>query len=400
MRMRRRGNLRFASLFCGCGGFDLGFLQAGYQCAGAFDIDPVAVEVYRKNLGSSATVIDLREAVPDLDNSQPVDVLLAGPPCQGFSTAGKRNVDDPRNHLLLRAGEIATHLLPAVFVVENVTGVTSGGHEGYWKSLKQLLASAGYRTADVQCSAALHGIPQIRKRMILFAWRTGKEISIGLPAVRPRVLRDALAHLNGVKDHTIRTLPENGELMRIAKHIKPGQKLCNVRGGPRAVHTWDIPEVFGHITAPEQKVLDTLLHLRRRMRLRDTGDADPILASTISKSLGHRCEKLLASLILKGYIRRIGTRYDLTRTFNGKFRRLSWDRPSPTVDTRFTDPRYFLHPDEHRGFTVREAARIQGFPDSFTLGGTERDAIRLVGNAVPPPLAMLLAQFVRQALFD
>ena len=86
--------------------------------------------------------------------------------------------------------------------------------------------------------------------------------------------------------------------------------------------------------------------------------------------------------------------YDLTHTFNGKYRRLRWDAPAYTVDTRFGDPIYFLHPDQQRGFSVREAARIQGFPDDFVFSGSRRTQEELLGNAVPPPLAKLLAEFL------
>lgn len=104
------------------------------------------------------------------------------------------------------------------------------------------------------------------------------------------------------------------------------------------------------------------------------------------------------SLIHKGYIRRTGDECDLVGTFNGKYRRLSWSEPSYTVDTRFGAPRYFLHPDEQRGFTVREAARIQGFRDDYIFHGNEAAQYRVIGNAVPPPLAVQAAEFTRQLL--
>ncbi len=97
-------------------------------------------------------------------------------------------------------------------------------------------------------------------------------------------------------------------------------------------------------------------------------------------------------------MREIGDTHDLTGAFNGKYRRLSWDKPSNTVDTRFGSPTYFLHPEEQRGFTVREAARIQGFPDSFIFSGTEKEQYQMVGNAVPPPMAKKIALQIRKLL--
>ena len=105
-----------------------------------------------------------------------------------------------------------------------------------------------------------------------------------------------------------------------------------------------------------------------------------------------------ALLLRKGYIRRTGDAYDLAGTFNGKFRRLSWNEPSCTVDTRFGAPRYFLHPDKERGFTVREAARIQGFDDQYVFIGEKNAQYRLIGNAVPPPLGNLAADYSKALL--
>jgi DNA (cytosine-5)-methyltransferase 1 len=394
------GVLKFVSLFCGCGGFDLGFVQAGFKCCGAFDIDPVAVEVHRKNLASPAQLCDLSNGELSVNSFKNIDVLVAGPPCQGFSTVGKRTLDDPRNHLLVRAGEIALIMKPLVFVVENVTGVISGKHKQYWDSLEQMMRMGGYKTKDLCCNAEKIGLAQTRKRRVLIAWRVNKDMNIELPETgEGMTLRRALEGLNeGMPDHDTRELPPDSRHAMIARKIKPGQKLCNVRGGSAAVHTWDIPEVFGKTTKDERAVLEALLKLRRRIRVREFGDADPVSARALVSELGGPVKDLLQSLEIKGYVRHVGEKYDLTNTFNGTFRRLQWDKPSPTVHTQFGNPRYFLHPEENRGLTVREAARIQGFPDSFVFLGNEQDQYRLVGNAVPPPMAYYLAAIVRDII--
>ncbi len=381
---------------------DAGFKQEGFECVRALDIDPLAISVHKHNLRSPASVCDLNNINGELSRlPAKLDVLIATPPCQGFSTAGKRDVDDPRNHLLIRAAEIAKELKPCVFIMENVTGVIAGRHRVYWDSVRDALRNANYQTVDMRCDTSAHGVAQRRRRQIMLAWNDGRHVSPSVASNRPRmVLRDSLAGVRGADGHHPKYLLKGSDAFRIARRIQPGQKLCNVRGGDSAVHTWQIPEVFGRTTRLEQRVLATLLHLRRRLRQRDFGDADPVLASDLTNEVGRPCGAILEVLVGKGYVRKIGRRYDLTHTFNGKYRRLCWDRPSPTVDTRFGDPRYFLHPDEPRGFSVREAARIQGFSDTFVFFGSEREQFRMIGNAVPPPFGASLARFVRASLLD
>lgn len=156
--------------------------------------------------------------------------------------------------------------------------------------------------------------------------------------------------------------------------------------------------MFGKTTQRERKLLVAMRRLRRQVRSRDYGDADPLTITVIKRECGGDAATVLRTLIDKGYIRRVGKRYDLVHTFNGKFRRLSLTHPSPTVDTRFGTPRYFLHPEEERGFSVREAARIQGFPDDFVFTGSLPIQFRLVGNAVPPPVSKAVATAIRKAL--
>ncbi|NOS99818.1 MAG: DNA cytosine methyltransferase [Phycisphaerales bacterium] len=391
--------LTFASLYCGCGGFDLGFTEAGYRCTGAFDIDPLAIKVHRDNLKSPTTLCDLTSTNPSLGGLR-ADVLLAGSPCQGFSTVGKRDPHDPRNSLLVLGGRIAVATRPRVFIAENVSGVVAGEQRRFWDALANTLRTAGFRTTDFLCDAQRMGVPQRRRRMVMVAWRRNRDFRFDIPPVTGGGLKSALEFLDGVSNHEPSTLLPNSRSAMIANHIGQGQKLSNVRSGPRSIHTWNIPEVYGRTSRRERHVLETLIRLRRQNRLRSVGDADPVTARAMSLSLGHNVRDTLKSLVRKRYVRYRNGAFDLTHTFNGKYRRLASDAPSPTVDTRFGDPRYFLHPTQHRGLTVREAARIQGFPDSFVFDGPARTQYRLVGNAVPPPMARQIASCIRDAILE
>ena len=112
----RANTLKFASLFSGCGGFDLGFIEKGFKPLGAYDCDPEAVENFKANIDGDIYNIDLTNGIPNERVISGIDALIAGPPCQGFSTAGKRRIDDERNHLLTLTGHLAKRINPKVLV--------------------------------------------------------------------------------------------------------------------------------------------------------------------------------------------------------------------------------------------------------------------------------------------
>jgi DNA (cytosine-5)-methyltransferase 1 len=376
----------------------LGFHERGFRSLGVFDHDPVAIANYHLNVEAPAHVLDLTRGIPNDRALQGVDVVVSGPPCQGFSTMGARRVDDPRNQLLTLSGILSLRMKPKVIAVENVTGAMAGAHALYWKSLLQLLRDNNYRVLDLSCKATDFGVAQIRRRILLIAWRSKKELTIPARPPGNSVLRDALKRITGLPNHNPAPLSRGSTLWRIAKHIKPGQRLSNVRRGSTSVHTWDVPEVFGQVTELERTVLEKVQALRRQDRRRTFGDADPVSVGRLKKALGFCPLKVIEALVFKDYLRRIGKYIDLSRTFNGRCKRLRWNAPSCAVDTKFGDPRFFLHPSEERGFTCREAARIQGFPDNFVFRGSESAQYRLIGNAVPPPIGSFVADIALHLL--
>ncbi len=390
--------MNFVSLYSGSGGFDLGFKAQGFHSLGAYDSDRDACENFEVNIGSQVHQVNLNNGIPNEHALHGVDALIAGPPCQGFSTAGKRVLNDERNHLITQTGRLALRILPKVLVVENVPGVLAGTHSRYWEEMDAMMRSAGYCTHTTQCQTSDLGMAQSRKRVLFFAWRTKRLIDFTIPALQANNLRSALNGVIGQANHKPKRLKPNTREWFIAKRIKPGQKLSNVRGGENSVASWDIPEVFGLVTNHERTVLELLRRLRRQKRKRDHGDADPVSFDRLEAALGEHFHCIVEQLIVKGYLRRVEDGVDLVGTFNGKFRRLEWDSTSLTVDTRFGSPRYFLHPSYHRGFTVREAARLQGFEDSYIFRGSEQAQYRIIGNAVPPPLGSFAAELVKRLL--
>lgn len=391
----RDGAWTATSLFSGCGGLDLGFSFEGIVTGLAYDHSPDAVGAFNANHRPVARRADLGAALPEIGRG---GVLLAGAPCQGFSTNGRRDVDDRRNDLLGAIDAACERARPQVVVVENVPAALSGAHAMHWLRLEARLASLGYNVRRVVVEAEDHGVAQHRRRLFLIAWLGSDCIGVRLGGAPRSTLRDALARMGRCTDHHRCPLSPDTEAGRIAERIAPGQKLSNVRLGGRNVATWDLPEVFGETSSLERVVLVAVTRLRRRQRRRPSGDGDPVGLGRLSAEVGFDAGEVVAGLVARRHLRKIGDGLEHRHTYNGKFRRLEWGSVSPTVDTRFTNPRLFLHPAEHRGATLREAMRIQGFPDWFELPGSKRARAEMVGNAVPPPLASAVAAFVREAL--
>ena len=189
--------MNFASLFSGCGGFDQGYIKQGFIPRFAFDSDPNACQNYEANIDGHIRNVDLRKGIPDECVLRDIDVLIAGPPCQGFSTAGKRDLNDERNHLLTLTGELALKINPKVLVVENVPGVLAGDHARYWKEMDTMMRMGGYRTHTMRIQASDLGMAQLRKRVIFFAWRTGVEIDFTVPILPAGNLRTVLKDVRG-----------------------------------------------------------------------------------------------------------------------------------------------------------------------------------------------------------
>ena len=395
---QRKGQPTFLSLFSGCGGLDLPFHALGYKCIGAYDSNPIAVETYNANFGRFAQQFDLSTAYPTV--SEFPDILLAGPPCQGFSTAGARKPDDPRNLLIGRTIDFAQKIKPRVIVLENVPAILSGPSRDHWVRAAARLKRSGYTVRSELLSGIDLGLCQTRKRLFMLAWNSSSEhLALNsIQAVSPPTLGQVLARLSGTENHQPKVLPPTSLQGMIARRVGAGQRLCDVRESTSTIHSWDIPEIFGRTSLIERKVLMAVLRLRRRARVRDFGDGDPVSVARIEQFVGSRCQSLVNSLAAKRYLRVSNGAVEFQRTFNGKYRRAKKDGVSSTVDTHFGDPSLFLHPVEHRGFTVREGARIQSFPDSFIFGGSTRMQFRLVGNAVPPVMAQQIASWTKHLL--
>jgi len=427
------------SLFTGCGGLDLGFHEEGFESKYAADNDPAAIAVYRHNIGPNAHVRDVTtpEFHAEIRALGSADIVLGGFPCQGFSKAGPKRATDHRNVLYLEMRETISSLKPKIFVAENVDGLSQNFGGSYLRAIIDDFTAVGYRVEYRIVDAVSFGVPQHRRRVLFvgvrsdqpdFIWpepthehpkRNGESSIHGSArslwdfsdkgALKQAVsIKDGLRGLPSLSasgDHSVtNNWPKKYD--HIFKAIGPGQKLCNVRHAPSSVYTWQIPEAFGPVTELQRLILETIGRNRRHKKYGDIPNGNPLAVSVIEEIIGVSLESSnFSSLEKMGYLKNVDGKYDLKGAMfcSGLFKRPVWTEPSPTVLTNFHNPRYFLHPTESRPFTLRECARLQGFPDNFefTDAGISLEAgYRLVGNAVPPPLSRALAKSIKKHLMN
>ena len=357
-------------IFAGVGGLGLGFEQAGFDVAAAIEIDPVHAATHAFNfplcrtLCVDATRIRGEEIRREL--SAPVDVVVGGAPCQGFSMIGKRALDDPRNQLVRHFLRLVIELEPTVFVLENVRGLTVGKHRQLLDEVTTEFRRAGYSvTLPWQVlNARDYGVPQDRQRLFLLGAKGARTPQYPLlDILRPApTCRDALDDLPNAEDFdelasadSVRIEPETGGLSQYARAMRC---LTNDAWHYGYVREWD-PRL---LTASRRTAHTDIS--RRRFRDTRPGTVEPI----------SRFYKLAANGVSNTL--RAGT---------------------DSARGAFTSPRP-IHYKYDRCITVREMARLHGFPDWFRFHVTKWHGARQIGNSVPPPLARAVAASVREAL--
>ncbi len=430
--------MQMISLFCGCGGLDLGFAREGYEVVYANDNDPEAIAVFRRNLhllGASQDAIHLEDIWDVLKNGHhfpPADLIVGGFPCQGFSLAGRRRLDDSRNTLYRAMKAVIGEVRPNVFLAENVRGLQNIASGRVLKRITQDFHELGYHVETYLVDAADFGVPQRRERLFIVGSRREQPRLEILPThgpttkvavqneqlnlvddhqLKPHVtVREAIGDLEEIPlgdspDHT-NGVEYAARYDQVIPHVGVGQRLYNFRHDKRTVvHTWEIPGgVYGdEPTKDEVRVLETLSRNRRKKKYKVEGyvDGSPMCAQDLASILGwptERVSTLLTRLEQKGHIReREHGKYDFRHGVYNQYQRLNWDLPSRTVITNVGNPRNMLHPTQHRAPTVRECARLMSFPDDFVFGDdiSPEGKYRMLGNAVPPLLAEAIARALR-----
>lgn len=402
--MTNAKTISFVDLFAGCGGLSEGFYQEGYQALAHVEIDHFACETLRKRMKhygykdydsavieADITNADIIDKITSVVGKRSVDIIIGGPPCQSFSSAGRAKdghgmKDDPRNYLFESYVKILNCFCPRFFVFENVTGILTARPEGD-KIIDTIVAalSEKYKVVfnpDINVlNTANYGVPQIRKRVILIGVR--KDLSIS-----PQDIYKAISKTH--YDPDMNDTDRKG-LSRFVTVRDAIGELPSVQPGGGDNQTPFRPSrsnaFLKYICQPNQSVL--LDHVARRHN-----DVDRERYREMAKNHWD-FEQLLEM--------RPDLRHENKRLFNNSYTVQWWDMPSKTILAHIhKDGNLFIHPDysQARTFTVREAARIQAFPDDFVFCGSRSEQFKQIGNAVPPLFAKVIAGALKPFVFE
>ena len=364
------------SLFSGCGGCSLGLKQAGFEIRLAADIDEDACKTYSLNLGEEITCLDLSEVKPEelyrRSRLNKLDLIVAGPPCQGFSSAGAKDWADPRNTLLRNFVEIAIELKPTWFVMENVEGLLTSGEGYYFIEAITRFLEAGYWVRAKKVYMEQHGIPQKRKRVFIVGNLEQCQFYFPPPVYRaPGQLSlfeqsPQLSLLDAIGD-----LPEASDSPIVVYDKQP---QCDYQARLRRT---DGKPVLHHQNKP----------------------VNPLTQQRInSLAPGETMKDLPVNLQHPSYRRRAlrrvmdGTPTEKRGGAPNGLKRLSASQPSLTITSAAT--REFIHYRENRLLTLRECARIQSFPDWYEFRGSYTSIATQIGNAIPPLFMKVLATHI------
>lgn len=348
-----KNRLNCIDLFAGAGGLSLAAIECGFNVAAAIEINRYACMTYRTNILKKSAGALYENNILDVNpkdildrhfaDGNSCDVVLGGPPCQGFSVHRIKNagVDDPRNALILRYFEYVSVLRPKVFLMENVPGLLWPRHRKFLDAFYEEAARAGYKVLEPKIlDARDYGLPQRRKRVFVLGIRENIRFNTDWPPPE--------THGN--------------EKARIQKpHLKPWETAQAIFETPV------LPDDKNDIHMQHTQALVEVFKATRKNR-HDSGRVLPCH----EKHNGH----------------------------SDVYGRIDPSQPGPTMTTACINPSKgrFVHPTEHHGITVRQAARFQTFPDDFVFEGGLMAAGEQIGNAVPVKLGEILLRTVAEGL--
>ncbi len=361
---------RVIDLFCGAGGLSLGFSEKfghPFEPVWANDFNQFAAETYNQNFGNHCVVGDIVELLNDPQTVIPTaDVVIGGPPCQGFSLLNRNRKGDSRRTLWHPYMEVVERSGAGIFVMENVPQLLKSDE---YKEIEEYALKLGFRIAKAKLCAADYGVPQIRYRAFIIGCRFA-DPSLYFPPQK--------THYNPDLEKSKKLTVKNG----YAETAVPWRTVRDAIG--------DLPDPVGTQIRDEKPPFN--LHFGRTPTETSMQRYRAIPEEGMNR---FDLETNAPELTLACWKKKKAGGTDL-------FGRLWWDKPSVTIRTEFFKPEKgrYLHPVKHRPITHREAARIQTFPDSFIFCGSKIEIARQIGNAVPPLLASQIAGSVEKLLLQ
>jgi DNA (cytosine-5)-methyltransferase 1 len=393
-----------ADLFCGAGGLSLGFGHSGFKVAFANDINRDYAGTYRQNHPGTEFFCDSIEELSSAHvfrltglQKSDIDILIGGPPCQGFSiNAPRRSKEDDRNRLFREYGRLVLEgLRPKVIVMENVPGMVSLDGGRFIRDIYALFAEAGYRMQHMILCAAHYGVPQERWRLF-FIGTILKDVEITFP--KPTHYAPVRANFTGGRELTWLPLIKNGVAPPnlCGKRLLPFTTVRDAIGDLPPLAIREGNEESDYLCEPETDYQRLIRGNSRKLYNHVSGALSrENLARIRFIPPGGSWRDIPHHLLPEGM--KLARRSDHTRRYG----RIDPNGLSGTVLTK-CDPHWgsFFHYDQDRALTVREAARIQSFPDSYRFLGSKVSQFEQVGNAVPPLLAAALAKHIRETLLE
>ena len=334
---------KIIDLFCGAGGLSLGFEKAGFEIEFAIDMWADAIDTYNQNhINKVARCQDIHELTNEYLKSLKGKItgVIGGPPCQGYSTVGTRDVNDPRNHLYLEYCRVVETVEPEFFVIENVRGLLTLGKGAFKDDIITRFSNLGYNVTYRLVNSSDYGVPQNRYRVFFV----------------------------GVKNKDF-VFPENFDYK-----VSSSEAIS------------DLPSLENFDLFSDYYISDPQNSYQKIMRENSTGlfNHEPTKHSEQTK-------KIIGMIPDGGKISDLPEKYWNIRKYNKAFQRMNSQLPSNTIDTGH---RNYFHYAENRVPSVRESARIQSFPDDFIFTGSKTSQYKQVGNAVPPLLAKVIAEAI------
>lgn len=368
-------------LFSGAGGLSLGFEQAGFDVVAAVEIDPIHSAVHKFNFPHCAV---LPRSVKEMSGAQirvaagigekPVDVVFGGAPCQGFSMIGRRALDDPRNSLVKDFVRLVHELDANYFVFENVKGITVGKHARFLDEVIEAFIGIGY---DVQLpwqvlNASNYGVPQQRERLILMGCKRG----LKLPSYPQAFTRAA-------GSRQVSDLPDGPSCADALGDLPDAESYQTLWSTDQVKAKWGSPSRYAKAMRELDGSVDHYGYPRQW---------DPKLMTSSMRTEHTALSRERFAETEQGAVEPVSRFFKLPSNGVSNTLRAGTD----SARGAFTSPRP-IHYKFARCITVREMARLHGFPDWFRFHQTKWHGARQIGNAVPPPLARAVAAQVLQA---